>query len=155
MVHPQKRLTLRGILDNTLIRMCEIKQFVLKLNVDSLKVKTQFVDFTERLQQLGLTPRHLQIPIPRYFCEDEKERVEMRNVKVEDMVSGKEKKQTSQWREEAVPVSYFSAIMMIQKIERGRQAIESIRGKEVSIKRKERLHKERSKEAPKLTVDII
>ncbi|XP_015862606.1 dynein regulatory complex protein 11 [Peromyscus maniculatus bairdii] len=67
-VHPQKRLLIRKILDGVMGRVLELKNEMVELEM------TEFHYFDDILQDLKLAPQQLDVPIPRYFL---KERLEV------------------------------------------------------------------------------
>jgi hypothetical protein len=67
LVHPQKRILLKETLENTMIRMVEIKHELVKYNTNSDHVRSDFVNLDEILMELKRTPESLEIPVPRYF----------------------------------------------------------------------------------------
>ncbi|CAM6001664.1 unnamed protein product [Sphagnum balticum] len=69
MVHPQKRRLMREMLDNTMVRTCEIKQNLLKYSTHSAAALTDVLNLDEILLDLKLTPRALRIPLPRHFSD--------------------------------------------------------------------------------------
>ncbi|KAL1770534.1 IQ and AAA domain-containing protein 1 [Sigmodon hispidus] len=67
-VHPQKRMLIRKILDGVMGRILELKNEMVELEM------TEFHYFDDILQDLKLAPQQLDVPIPRYFL---KERLEV------------------------------------------------------------------------------
>ncbi|XP_052606417.1 dynein regulatory complex protein 11 isoform X2 [Peromyscus californicus insignis] len=67
-VHPQKRVLIRKILDGVMGRVLELKNEMVELEM------TEFHYFDDILQDLKLAPQQLDVPIPRYFL---KERLEV------------------------------------------------------------------------------
>ena len=69
MVHPQKRLDIKKALEACLGRMLEVRDWLTSLND-----KVDLVSFDNILVDLKLTPKSIELPIPRYFVsEREKE----------------------------------------------------------------------------------
>ncbi|XP_073925668.1 dynein regulatory complex protein 11 [Castor canadensis] len=68
MVHPQKRILIRKILDAVMGRILELKNEMVELEL------SEFHYFDDVLQDLKLAPQQLDIPIPKYFL---KERLEV------------------------------------------------------------------------------
>lgn len=69
MVHPQKRLDIKKALEACLGRMLEVRDWLTSLNN-----KVDLVSFDNILVDLKLTPKSIELPIPRYFVsEREKE----------------------------------------------------------------------------------
>lgn len=67
MVHPQKRLLMREMLDNVIVRMCEVKQNVIKYSTHTSNPQTDYINLDDILIDLKLTPKALSIPLPQYF----------------------------------------------------------------------------------------
>ncbi|CAH6791916.1 Iqca [Phodopus roborovskii] len=67
-VHPQKRMLIRKVLDGVMGRILELKNEMVELEL------TEFHYFDDILQDLKLAPQQLDVPIPRYFL---KERLEV------------------------------------------------------------------------------
>ncbi|XP_040608986.1 dynein regulatory complex protein 11 [Mesocricetus auratus] len=67
-VHPQKRMLIRKILDGVMGRILELKNEMVELEL------TEFHYFDDILQDLKLAPQQLEVPIPKYFL---KERLEV------------------------------------------------------------------------------
>ncbi|KAM4602204.1 dynein regulatory complex protein 11 [Polymixia lowei] len=63
-VHPQKRRTVRHVLDGVMGRLLELKNEMVELEL------SEFHYFDDMLQDLKLTPEDLEIPIPRYFLRE-------------------------------------------------------------------------------------
>lgn len=63
-VHPQKRLLIRKILDGVMGRILELKNEMVELEL------SEFHYFDDILQDLKLAPQQLDIPIPRYFMKE-------------------------------------------------------------------------------------
>ncbi|CAM4538719.1 dynein regulatory complex protein 11 isoform X1 [Lepidochelys kempii] len=63
-VHPQKRLVIRQVLDGVMGRILELKNEMVELE------NSEFHYFDDILQDLKLSPEHIEIPIPRYFIKE-------------------------------------------------------------------------------------
>jgi len=63
-VHPQKRLILRHVLDGAMGRLLELKNNMVQLEF------SEYHYFDDVLSDLKLTPDDIEIPIPRYFLQD-------------------------------------------------------------------------------------
>ncbi|XP_059784977.1 dynein regulatory complex protein 11 isoform X4 [Balaenoptera ricei] len=66
-VHPQKRMLIRKILDGVMGRILELKNEMVELEL------TEFHYFDDILQDLKLIPQQLDIPIPKYFLKEKLE----------------------------------------------------------------------------------
>merc|ERR1712066_1137175 len=64
MVHPQKRLLLRKLLDSTIGRILELKHDL--VNLDSLEYSYHDVTMAE----LGLTPSEVELIVPKFVITD-------------------------------------------------------------------------------------
>ncbi|XP_062971937.1 dynein regulatory complex protein 11 [Elgaria multicarinata webbii] len=63
-VHPQKRLIIRQILDGVMGRILELKNEMVELEY------SEYHYFDDILQDLKLSPENIEIPIPRYFIKE-------------------------------------------------------------------------------------
>jgi len=66
LVHPQKRMDVKKALDAVIGRVLEVKELLIKLNrgVPSVNLDDVLVD-------LKLAPEVLEVPVPRFFIEDQ------------------------------------------------------------------------------------
>lgn len=69
MVHPQKRILMKDMLDNVIVRMCEVKQNVVRYSTHTPNPQTDYVNMDDILMDLKLTPKALNIPLPRHFTD--------------------------------------------------------------------------------------
>ena len=96
MVHPQKRIFIKKVLESTICRICEIKKFLVFYN---FRAGSIYVHLDGLLFDLKYDPSVIEIPVPRYFKEDDqipvdlvfKEKVE-RDGKKKKKGKGKAKK---------------------------------------------------------------
>ncbi|XP_033028258.1 dynein regulatory complex protein 11 isoform X2 [Lacerta agilis] len=63
-VHPQKRLIIRQMLDGVMGRILELKNEMVELEF------SEYHYFDDILQDLKLAPENIEIPIPRYFIKE-------------------------------------------------------------------------------------
>ncbi|XP_062434797.1 dynein regulatory complex protein 11 [Rhea pennata] len=63
-VHPQKRLVIRQVLEGVMGRILELKNDMVTLE------NSEYHYFDDILQDLKLPPEHVEIPIPRYFIKE-------------------------------------------------------------------------------------
>uniref|UniRef100_A0A7M4FUI0 IQ motif containing with AAA domain 1 n=1 Tax=Crocodylus porosus TaxID=8502 RepID=A0A7M4FUI0_CROPO len=63
-VHPQKRLVIRQVLEGVMGRILELKNEMVELE------NSEFHYFDDILQDQKLCPEHIEIPIPRYFIKE-------------------------------------------------------------------------------------
>lgn len=69
MVHPQKRVLMKEMLDNVIVRMCEVKQNVIRYATHTKNPQVDYVNLDDVLMDLKLTPKALSLPLPRYYNE--------------------------------------------------------------------------------------
>jgi hypothetical protein len=69
MVHPQKRILMKDMLENVMVRMCEVKQNVIRYSTHPSNPQTDYINLDEILMDLKLTPKALSLPLPRYFTD--------------------------------------------------------------------------------------
>ena len=74
MVHPQKRVLMKEMLENVIVRMCEVKQNLIRYSTHSSMLQSDFINIDEILADLKLTPKALSVPIPRHFRSEQSER---------------------------------------------------------------------------------
>lgn len=69
MVHPQKRILLRKLLDSTIGRILELKHDLVSL--DNL----EYSYHDETMAELGLTPSETELIVPKFVISDRAERI--------------------------------------------------------------------------------
>ena len=69
MIHPQKRIFVKKILESTMIRICETKK---KLTEFNPRQNSIYVHLDSLLFDLKYDPSVIEIPVPRYFAEDDR-----------------------------------------------------------------------------------
>jgi hypothetical protein len=69
MVHPQKRIFVKKILESTMIRICETKKKMCEFNPRQNSI---YVHLDSLLFDLKYDPTVIEIPVPRYFAEDDR-----------------------------------------------------------------------------------
>lgn len=123
MVHPQKRILMREMLDNAIIRMCEVKQNVIRYNTHTPNPKTDYVNLDDILMEFKLTSKTLSIPLPRHYMDysqrDDTIKAIQKDVGVTEEIEVVSDTVT-------LDTNLETAIRIIQKLQRGRQGI--IRG---------------------------
>uniref|UniRef100_I3MFY6 IQ motif containing with AAA domain 1 n=1 Tax=Ictidomys tridecemlineatus TaxID=43179 RepID=I3MFY6_ICTTR len=109
-VHPQKRLLIRKILDGTMGRILELKNDMVELEL------SEFHYFDDILQDLKLAPQQLDIPIPKYFLKEKIEVIRERKKILAQILadSGLDKLAIKS-------MPFEEAIKLIQVAERARQ----------------------------------
>ena len=69
MVHPQKRIFIKRSLECCIIRICEIKKDLIAMNP---RPNSIYVHLDQLLFDLKYDPSIIEIPVPRYFKEDDR-----------------------------------------------------------------------------------
>ena len=67
-MHPQKRIFIKKVLESTICRICEIKKFLVFYN---FRAGSIYVHLDGLLFDLKYDPSVIEIPVPRYFKEDD------------------------------------------------------------------------------------
>ena len=68
MVHPQKRIFIKKVLESTICRICEMKRYLMAYNYRPGSI---YVHLDGLLFDLKYDPSVIEIPVPRYFKEDD------------------------------------------------------------------------------------
>merc|ERR1711934_874611 len=68
-VHPQKRIFIKKVLECTICRICELKYKITQFNP---RKKSIYVHLDQLLFDLKYDPSVIEIPVPRYFREDDR-----------------------------------------------------------------------------------
>jgi IQ and AAA domain-containing protein len=68
-VHPQKRIFIKKTLECTMARICEMKKDMVDLNPRPYSI---YVHLDQLLFDLKYDPSVIEIPVPRYFKEDDR-----------------------------------------------------------------------------------
>ncbi len=66
MVHPQKRIYIKKVLESTICRICEVKKDLVLFNP---RPGSMYVHLDQLLFDLKYDPSIIEIPVPRYFRE--------------------------------------------------------------------------------------
>mgnify|MGYP006999483697 CR=1 FL=1 len=69
MVHPQKRIFIKRTLECTIVRICEMKKDLCLFNP---RPGSMYVHLDQLLFDLKYDPTMIEIPVPRYFREDDR-----------------------------------------------------------------------------------
>merc|ERR1712127_235324 len=69
MVHPQKRVFIKKVLECTICRICEFKKDLVAFNTRPGSI---YVHLDRLLFDLKYDPSVIEIPVPRYFKEDDR-----------------------------------------------------------------------------------
>ena len=97
MVHPQKRIFIKKTLECTISRICDMKK---DLVIHNPRPSSIYVHLDQLLFDLKYDPSIIEIPVPRYFKEDDripvevefKEKIEKEGAKKKGKKKGKKKK---------------------------------------------------------------
>lgn len=139
MVHPQKRIFVRQVLELVIRRVIELKHDLVTWNPPNsyARIPTgheeafpwEYVHLDDILVDLKLSPETLEIPIPRYFREDASSQIEQRDKIVKGYMRLKHNTEDIMI-EEQFDTSFPEAVMtierameIIQRNERGRQGV--------------------------------
>lgn len=68
MVHPQKRIYIKKVLESTMLRICELKK---DLSMCNPRHKSLYVHLDQLLFDLKYDPSIIEIPVPEYFKEND------------------------------------------------------------------------------------
>ena len=90
MVHPQKRIYIKRVLESTICRICEVKKDLVLFNP---RPASMYVHLDQLLFDLKYDPSIIEIPVPRYFKEFDQIPVDIKfKDPVEKEGGGKKKK---------------------------------------------------------------
>lgn len=150
MVHPQKRIDVKQVLEIVMARVVELKHDLVKWNPPNPSIQTkpernfpwEYVNLDDILVDLKLPPETLEVPVPHYFLEDQGNVLKKRDrlikgyMKLKLGIETLYTKTNEQQCESFVDVlSMDEAIQLIQRNERGRQGRQ--RGKLIKEVREE------------------
>eukprot|EP00069_Balaena_mysticetus_P019812 bmy_12491T0 len=113
-VHPQKRILIRKILDGVMGRILELKNEMVELEL------TEFHYFDDILQDLKLVPQQLDIPIPKYFLKEKLEVIKGREKILAQLLADSGLGMTEK-KYSVKPIPLEEAVKLIQVAERARQ----------------------------------
>ncbi|KAL4840842.1 hypothetical protein H8958_011616 [Nasalis larvatus] len=113
-VHPQKRILIRKVLDGVMGRILELKNEMVELEL------TEFHYFDDILQDLKLAPQQLDIPIPKYFLKEKLEVIKGRE-KILAQILADSGIDTSGMKYPVKSIPLDQAVKLIQIAERARQ----------------------------------
>ena len=115
-VHPQKRMDLKKTLEAVMGRVLEVKETLI-----GLRGGVNFINLDDVLVDLKLSPDVLEVPVPKYFIEDQAHLLEEREKYLEVLL----KEAGIGPKKDAGPsmdtMTLESAIRVVQLNERGRQ----------------------------------
>ncbi|XP_027714098.1 dynein regulatory complex protein 11 [Vombatus ursinus] len=113
-VHPQKRILIRQVLDAVMGRILELKNEMVELEF------SEFHYFDDILQDLKLSPEQLDIPIPKYFLKEKMEVLRERE-KILARILANAGLETLNLKLPLKVMSLEEAVKLIQISERARQ----------------------------------
>jgi hypothetical protein len=132
-VHPQKRLEIKKVLELTMIRIVQLKHALVfwhpvnkNVKEDGMPFPWEYVNFDEILVDLKLSPETLNVPVPRYFKEDRVEETKARDRLVQAYMNSNHGVDSLYMDPENPPVepdemTMEEAVAVIQRNERGLQ----------------------------------
>lgn len=111
-IHPQKRILIRNILELSLGRYLELKNDMINLNYN------EFTYLDSATAQLGLLPQDVELTIPSHYRNERLQTIEWQSNFIDEVL-----KKTGFYEEEKVEVDMplRHAILLIQRHERARQ----------------------------------
>ena len=119
-VHPQKRQFIKKVLESTIVRICEMKQDMVVFNN---RPKSIYVHLDQLLFDLKYDPSIIEIPVPSYFKEDDRIKVELafkepivRGKKKKKARKSKKKKKAAEEKPEEEPKTTLEKQFLINKI---------------------------------------
>ncbi|XP_045585000.1 IQ and AAA domain-containing protein 1-like isoform X2 [Procambarus clarkii] len=113
LLHPQKRLLLRRLLDATIGRIVELKHELVALELSDVH------HCDDVMVELNLTPHDLIVPIPTYIRRERLPIITERNILIDDCLRRAGLEAVSE--DEASPLTVSEAILLLQKHERAKQ----------------------------------
>ncbi|KAM8873977.1 dynein regulatory complex protein 11 isoform 2-T2 [Spinachia spinachia] len=113
-VHPQKRRVIRGILEGVMGRVLELKNEMVE------KEFSEYHYMDDVLHDMKLTPKELEIPIPRYFISDRSIELQEQKKTLTEILKRVEVTESPEPLT-AKHMSQEEAIKIIQLVERARQ----------------------------------
>jgi hypothetical protein len=125
MVHPQKRIYIKKVVESTICRICELKKDLVMYNP---RPGSMYVHLDQLLFDLKYDPSILEIPVPSYFREDDripvdiefKEKVEKEGAKKKKKKKAKKKKKKKKGddekKEKIPPISLDEKTQLMEKL---------------------------------------
>lgn len=111
-IHPQKRLVIRKLLDACIGRVLELKHELVNLDL------SEFSYYDDVLLKLNLSPMEAEITVPNYYRREREEEIQKRNRTMDNIL-----KKLGFYKEEVAQeeMTEEEAIRLIQIHERARQ----------------------------------
>jgi len=78
-VHPQKRILLKDMLESTMLRVVELKLNLIRYNTATNSVRSEYINLDEFLLEMRMRPSEIEMHIPRYFIHDRNDDKSKRN----------------------------------------------------------------------------
>ena len=115
-VHPQKRIDIKKTLEAVMGRVLEVKETLI-----TLKQGVNFINLDDVLVDLKLTPDVLEVPVPKFFIEDQAALLDQREQYLDVLLkeAGITPKAAAAGPQDTMTLE--SAIRVVQLNERGRQ----------------------------------
>ena len=140
MIHPQKRNHVRKVLELVIRRVIELKHDLVKWNPPNAYVRIpqgqeeafpwEYIHLDDILVDLKLSPETLEIPVPKYFREDNLRKLEQRDRQVSGYMRlhhNTDEIFIEDHFDSVLPIENMTidrAIEIIQRNERGRQGMQ-------------------------------
>jgi hypothetical protein len=139
-------MDIKAVLESVIGRMLEIKQYLVKFKSE------HFINFDDILVDLKLIPETLELPVPRYFVDERKKDLMLREKLIQALAAARDA-ELAEGDEETDPqaLSIDDAIRVLQINERGRQGKQRAKFMK-EIRRQEELER-RLKESGHTEVD--
>lgn len=125
--NPQKKLLLKDIVMNVLLRILEIKRDLIEFNTDTNAINSDFVNFDTIVQDYKLQYTQFEIMPPRYFASTIDEKTRERDLLVEHFLVQMNKSAPELEKtvfKSPIERTEKDAIDFIMRMERGRQGVQ-------------------------------
>ena len=76
---------MKEMLENSIVRMCEVKQNLIRYSTQSNIIQSDFINVDDILNEMKLTPKALRVPIPRFFRDGKSDRDKIIDEILDDM----------------------------------------------------------------------
>ena len=95
-MHPQKRIFIKHSLECTISRICDLKK---DLVANNQRPKSIYVHLDQLLFDLKYDPSMIEIPVPKYFKEDDRIPIDIKFTEKVERDEGKKKKKKEEEEE--------------------------------------------------------
>lgn len=147
-VHPQKRRTIRHLLDGVIGRVLELKNEMVTLEL------LEFHYFDDILSDMKLTPSDVEVPIPRYFLSENAKTIKEREKLLGTILAKMGPPDLDKTEGDQVTMTTEEAVRLIQVHERARQGrLRAKLMKEIRVQ-EERERQAQLRGAPKIDSNV-